>query len=821
MRISRPESRRWADRSAAGSGRYRRSLVLESLEDRRMLAGDAVELLPDTFTLPEDSPWAELDVLANDAFPDDYSGARRISSASYGSLGGVVRLADEGTLLEYQPPAGVHGEDSLVYIVDGQYVGQVTVTIEPPLADDTFDVVQHSPEVRLDLLKNDPFFRDYAGERVITAVSAASMASSVRIADGGKAVFYSPAPDAQGVERFRYLVDGLFEAIVTLHVHRPVRDDFVSVEQNSDSNPLDVLRNDSYVDSHNAWHDIVDRVTSVSATQEGGTVSIVDNGSSLVYSPPQDFVGTDSFAYLADGVHEATAYVTVTRPVRPDNLQVHQQSSQQVLDVLANDFWTNAYSGNRQITSVTAAQHGAVEIAPNGRWLVYTPADLFTGMDRFEYTVDDILTTSVAVEVEPLAQRDSYRFGVSPYVTQYTLGVLQNDLFDRSYTGPRRITSVTTPPDGGSVEILDGARSLRFTSAEATTGGASFSYVVDDLFEARVSVWIDVYLAADSVVVKQNSHANSLDVLGNDFGLRYNIPLYNGPRTITSVDTPESGGTVALEADGRTVRYTPPVDFLGMDRFSYTVDGVQSATVSVRVIGYARDDRFRVDPESADNSLRVLVNDRIDPSSAAARRVASVTDTTAGGVVTVSDAGQTILYAPPAEFSGTDTFAYYLDNDSRGEVTVEVTSDLERLLPRFGDQAELEQYLIDDALERYAHLFGQPAWGPFVDWQFVTLSGTRDGDPAPESDRSHSETNVQVAGVDEGDIIEVDADYVYIVAQDSLVIADAWPAEQLHVASRTELAGRPLVEYLRDDRLTMISDTSVWIEVAGRLTLST
>ena len=64
---------------------------------------------------------------------------------------------------EYQPPPGVHGEDSLVYIVDGQYVGQVSVTIEPPLTDDTFDVVQHSPEVRLDLLTNDPFFPDYAG----------------------------------------------------------------------------------------------------------------------------------------------------------------------------------------------------------------------------------------------------------------------------------------------------------------------------------------------------------------------------------------------------------------------------------------------------------------------------------------------------------------------------------------------------------------------------------------------------------------------------------------------------------------------------------
>ncbi len=54
MRISRPESRRWADRSAASSGRYRRSLVLESLEDRRMLAGDGATRFaaPDSRELP-------------------------------------------------------------------------------------------------------------------------------------------------------------------------------------------------------------------------------------------------------------------------------------------------------------------------------------------------------------------------------------------------------------------------------------------------------------------------------------------------------------------------------------------------------------------------------------------------------------------------------------------------------------------------------------------------------------------------------------------------------------------------------------------------
>ena len=286
MEVLRLGGRRRAGLGRAAGGRRHRGLLVERLEDRRLLAGDTVELRPDSFALPEESSWTALDVLANDAFPDDYSGARRITSASYGSLGGVVRLASEGTLLEYQPPAGVHGEDSLVYIVDGQHVGQVRVTIQPPVADDVYDIVERSPEVRLGVLANDRFFPGYSGDRVITAVSAASMASQVRIADGGRAVFYSPAEGARGLERFRYLVDGQFEAIVSVHVHRPVRDDVVSVEQDSDGNRLEVLRNDTYIDSHNIWHDVVDRITSVSATQEGGTVQIADGGFSLVYAAP-------------------------------------------------------------------------------------------------------------------------------------------------------------------------------------------------------------------------------------------------------------------------------------------------------------------------------------------------------------------------------------------------------------------------------------------------------------------------------------------------------------------------------------------------------
>ncbi len=122
---------------------------------------------------------------------------------------------------------------------------------------------------------------------------------------------------------------------------------------------------------------------------------------------------------------------------------------------------------------------------------------------------------------------------------------------------------------------------------------------------------------------------------------------------------------------------------------------------------------------------------------------------------------------------------------------------------RFASAEQLEQYLINDALERYADLFGQagrgswPIWDPFVLTPDIASTANEQGD--------HSDTNTQVAGVDEGDLIETDGEYIYTLSGDELVIFDARPAEVLHVVSRTEIDGVPFALYLSGDRLTVLS----------------
>lgn len=62
--------------------------------------------------------------------------------------------------------------------------------------------------------------------------------------------------------------------------------------------------------------------------------------------------------------------------------------------------------------------------------------------------------------------------------------------------------------------------------------------------------------------------------------------------------------------------------------------------------------------------------------------------------------------------------------------------------------------------------------------------------PAPAAETAgapaHSTTNVQVAGVDEADIVKNDGKYIYAISGRSLFIVAAYPAEEARVVSRTD-----------------------------------
>jgi len=72
----------------------------------------------------------------------------------------------------------------------------------------------------------------------------------------------------------------------------------------------------------------------------------------------------------------------------------------------------------------------------------------------------------------------------------------------------------------------------------------------------------------------------------------------------------------------------------------------------------------------------------------------------------------------------------------------------------------------------------------------------------PTSDVSYSDTNVQVAGVDEADVVKTDGKYIYIIARSSIYIAQAYPAESARILTHVAIPGfSPQELFAEGDRL--------------------
>ena len=126
---------------------------------------------------------------------------------------------------------------------------------------------------------------------------------------------------------------------------------------------------------------------------------------------------------------------------------------------------------------------------------------------------------------------------------------------------------------------------------------------------------------------------------------------------------------------------------------------------------------------------------------------------------------------------------------------------------RFESAEELEQFLLQDALSRYADLFGQKTWNhwypPFYRGEYLDAIPVQVAADNVRTDASG--TNNQVVGVEEGDLVETDGEYLYVLRGQQLAIVDVRSAAEMAIVSVTETSGSPLGMYLSGDRVTIVS----------------
>ncbi len=134
-------------------------------------------------------------------------------------------------------------------------------------------------------------------------------------------------------------------------------------------------------------------------------------------------------------------------------------------------------------------------------------------------------------------------------------------------------------------------------------------------------------------------------------------------------------------------------------------------------------------------------------------------------------------------------------------------------LKRFGSVQELTEYLRENRGRSYSY-------GGLVrsDMREITMTTEVNAPTSPGMKVSgasgaseYSKTNVQVQGVDEADFVKNDGKHLYALSGDSLIILDAYPAENARIVSTTRIDGRPRDLFVNGDRLILFVERNDYL----------
>jgi uncharacterized secreted protein with C-terminal beta-propeller domain len=87
--------------------------------------------------------------------------------------------------------------------------------------------------------------------------------------------------------------------------------------------------------------------------------------------------------------------------------------------------------------------------------------------------------------------------------------------------------------------------------------------------------------------------------------------------------------------------------------------------------------------------------------------------------------------------------------------------------------------------------------------RFWSGAAQEEGDAAAPAASDYSTTNIQVAGVDEADVVKTDGEYIYFVSGNKTIIVKAYPPDQAQIVSEIELQGTIIGIFINGDRLVV------------------
>ena len=428
------------------------------------------------------------------------------------------------------------------------------------------------------------------------------------------------------------------------------------------------------------------------------------NGNSVKYRSISETNISDNFKFIVHDGKASSAPVNIKMnitlvndpPAAADDIStVNEDSGLTPINVVGNDTdpENNALT---LINPITYTGTGTVAINVDNKSVNYTPADDFNGKETITYTVSDgensdtgTLTVTVSeLNDLPLAVNDVY--AVVKNSGSNSIDVIANDT-DVDGDPLKLLSSLTYTGTGTATANAD-EKSVDYSPATDFIGTEVITYTVSDGTDTDTGT-LTITVAdvvnnppvtvADILTVIEDSGLTTTDVLANDSDPE-GIAL-----TLVDVqfDSGTGTGSIGINADNKSVDYTPKKDFNGVEVIRYMAsDGPnsQSGTLTVTVTAVNDPPVVVNDVLSLYNTSSIITIDVLGNDSDPEDQNLTLTQVTKdqSGTVSINSDNKSVDYTPSGIVFPYDEVITYtvsdgaaLNNTATGTLTITVLNN--------------------------------------------------------------------------------------------------------------------------------------------------
>ena len=128
------------------------------------------------------------------------------------------------------------------------------------------------------------------------------------------------------------------------------------------------------------------------------------------------------------------------------------------------------------------------------------------------------------------------------------------------------------------------------------------------------------------------------------------------------------------------------------------------------------------------------------------------------------------------------------------------------LIKSFASYQELESFVEENLNNTNIHSRNLKRESSMPLVEFATNELMADMADSVDQSVDFSETNIQVEGVDEADVVKTDGQYIYVLSDQDLYITESYPVEKAQVLSHMKFENQPLNIYLKDGKLVVFGN---------------